>query len=151
MEKFKPLEDFIEDIEKEICPTSVTIENDKAANDWRRVVSRKNFGKPKQKLGDFIACDKEGKPLEYPKEEMFYRVKDSTQSWGDYLAKQYSEGLKQVKFEGFKMEGGILFWDNTSVKWSIQDDLNNSNQTIECLTKYKLTLTKTGSNKMKNL
>lgn len=165
MEKFDPLEDFIEDLEKEFCPRSVPMEQIRAADKWRRTIARMRFGKELNKLGDFITCDKEGKPLDKPKEEMFYKAKDSTQSWGDYLSKQYSEALERVVFEGFELvysseysyllrrvKGSIIEVRITKDPLRFRElDSDKDLKTREDLSELGLTLTKSGSKQMRKL
>jgi len=51
------------------------------------------------KLGDFISCDKEGKPLENPEDNENLDVIEYTKR-----SKEYQEALERVKFDVFEFE-----------------------------------------------
>ena len=86
------------------------IENDKKAGSgghYDRVVSYANFLKQPPKLGDFIPCDKEGKPLEKPVFYDDYLKGINLELWHPDTkrgCKQFKEALERVLFEGFEVE-----------------------------------------------
>ena len=100
------------------------------------------------KLGDFIPCDKEGKPLDEPKDykeacDFLDKMKGSGRSYQIENPKeffQYQEALERVKFEGFTKSKGykdlIQYKDNGSYSFLNIKDV----ETLEDLTHLNLTL-----------
>ena len=102
------------------------------------------------KLGDFIPCDKEGKPLEKPKrfDDYIEYPMSFDGNKEEFECIEYKEALERVKFEGctfgnFGKKGYLIFARNTeiaivfddgSIKWK------RNIKTLEDLTTLGLTL-----------
>jgi len=142
---FKPLGEYIDEKELEY------------KNDGRYsvfefmedVLNRRKFGKQTPKLGDFIPCDKEVKPLEKPKMwEDFWTMPTSDLTGLELLeCEEYQEALERVKFEGFELRNSNehSHWIQKDGKKDITFKLDGTvltamYQTLEDLTTLGLTL-----------
>lgn len=47
----------------------------------------------------FVPVGEDGEVLTKPEDKSFYQRKDSTQSWGDYLSKEFHQAQERVLFE----------------------------------------------------
>lgn len=139
MNKSKPIQDFIEEIEDYVH------ESHNYERGFKFIVQRKDFGKQPLKLGDFIACDLDGNPLEKPK-PINYSIDVSVGTIDEEAykeaTKQYQEALDRVIFQGCyvieQRNYHIIKTNNHELVWLSWDD----SKTIEDLVHLGLTLNK---------
>lgn len=145
--------DYVLENYKELVFHRDTPYDDTIVSMWSSIYDYANFLKQPPKLGDFIPCDKEGKPLEKPDAHKTWRKEMGGIIYLEKLfeeVKDYKEALERVLFEGFEVEYDIngcyrelrLTYKGELIYINSQKLIKWGYKTIEDLTTLGLTLTK---------
>ena len=117
MKKLTPLTEYIDYLTEKVNEHRID-----PFSFMQATMKRTKSGKRKLFLGQFIACNKEGKPLEKPNGYDEWISKNEYPGFVNFIpCKEYQEAQSKVLFEGWEVENNDTRLSNVWIKNSTKD------------------------------